>query len=410
MSLFTIHTRALYHWFSAGKLVAVVVSVSLLPVWLINALIAVVQGKPLLQVEYQTDALGRKIRCFRFTRGWLRDSAVCVNIFLGDLAWCGVSLSEKCEDLVDEEIINFPAGLFSLYNLHRKTGLKVADHGELISQHYHSDGLVFNGSLIAKTLLASLLYSGGKLTSPNRYRLFGVSINNVTMRQAVTQILTPMKFGRTRLCFFVNAHSINTCFDDKAFRETLAQGDYRFADGSGVRLASQKIGIRLKDNVNGTDLLPHLCRSASKQGQSLYLLGASPGVAQAAAENLKLDYPGLEIAGAQHGYFDSDATEEVIDTINRSGARILLVAFGSPAQEAWLVEHRDQLQVQTAMAVGGLFDFYSGNIARAPRWLRELGMEWIWRLLQEPKTKFHRYVVGNPLFLFRTYFLNREGL
>jgi N-acetylglucosaminyldiphosphoundecaprenol N-acetyl-beta-D-mannosaminyltransferase len=112
-------------------------------------------------------------------------------------------------------------------------------------------------------------------------------------------------------------------------------------------------------------------------------------------------YPGLEIAGARDGYFRPEEEGAVIEAINGSGARILLVAFGAPRQELWIARWRDRLAPPVAMGVGGLFDFYSGRIPRAPVWMREIGLEWVFRLMQEPGRMWRRYVIGNPLFLYR---------
>jgi N-acetylglucosaminyldiphosphoundecaprenol N-acetyl-beta-D-mannosaminyltransferase len=144
-----------------------------------------------------------------------------------------------------------------------------------------------------------------------------------------------------------------------------------------------------------------LCEALASSGRSVYLLGARPGVAAAAAEAMARRVPRLIIAGTRHGYFPPEDTDAVIDTINRSGANVLLVAFGAPAQELWLARHRARLAPSIRIGVGGLFDFYSGRIPRAPRWLQELGLEWVWRLVQEPRRMWRRYLVGNPLFLWR---------
>jgi N-acetylglucosaminyldiphosphoundecaprenol N-acetyl-beta-D-mannosaminyltransferase len=112
-------------------------------------------------------------------------------------------------------------------------------------------------------------------------------------------------------------------------------------------------------------------------------------------------YPGLRIAGARDGYFKSHEEQSVVDDINSSGARILLVAFGAPRQELWLKRWRSELEPPVGMGVGGLFDFYSGRMPRAPVWMREMGLEWVFRLMQEPGRMWRRYVIGNPLFLYR---------
>ena len=156
-------------------------------------------------------------------------------------------------------------------------------------------------------------------------------------------------------------------------------------------------------NINGTDLFPRLCEKAATEGVSLFLLGAKPGVAEAVSENMRKRFPALSIAGVRDGYFKPEETGQVLDEINSSNADILLVAFGAPKQELWLAEHRHKLTACVYLGVGGLFDFYSGRLPRAPVWMREIGMEWTWRLLQEPGRMWRRYLIGNPLFLYRVW-------
>ena len=252
----------------------------------------------------------------------------------------------------------------------------------------------------------------------NICQLFDLPINNVSMDKAVHWVLNQrfslnakdssnIETEKTNLAFFINVHSINLSFQNPDFYQTLKQADCLFADGAGMRLASNHVGEPLLDNVNGTDMLPELCRQAAKEKKSIYFLGSSPGVAKKAARRLKRTYPGLTIAGYQHGYFKEQNNANIIAKINKSNADILLVALGSPVQESWLLNNAEQLHCKTALAVGGLFDFYSGNIPRAPLWMRKLSLEWVFRLMQEPQKKFNRYVVGNPLFLVRTFLFGR---
>ena len=125
-------------------------------------------------------------------------------------------------------------------------------------------------------------------------------------------------------------------------------------------------------------------------------------MAEAAAENVRRLYPAARIAGTHHGYFaNADEERRTIDEINAANPDLLLVAFGVPAQEKWIDAHRKELHCGAALAVGGLLDFVSGRIPRAPLWMRRAGIEWIYRLYQEPVRLFRRYVLGNPLFLFR---------
>ncbi|PWM75394.1 MAG: glycosyltransferase, partial [Lentisphaerae bacterium] len=174
------------------------------------------------------------------------------------------------------------------------------------------------------------------------------------------------------------------------------------ADGIGLVIAGKLTGQRLRENINGSDMYPHLCEMAEKNGFSIYLLGARPGVAETMRRKTLESYPLLKFAGVRDGCFDLDAgAEQVVAAINASGADILLVAFGVPRQEKWLERWGEQLAAPVRIGVGGLFDFYSGRIRRAPLWMREIGMEWSFRLLMEPRRLFKRYIIGNPLFLWR---------
>jgi exopolysaccharide biosynthesis WecB/TagA/CpsF family protein len=176
-----------------------------------------------------------------------------------------------------------------------------------------------------------------------------------------------------------------------------------YPDGIGVRLAAQMFGNGVEENINGTDLFPLLCQRLAGTSHGIFLLGAREGLAEKVAENMTERYPGITFAGCQHGYFTAENEDEVINQINASGASILLVALGAPQQELWLARNRDRLNVSVMMGVGGLFDYYSGRIERAPVWIREIGLEWFWRLLQEPGRMWQRYVIGNPLFLYRVW-------
>jgi len=231
--------------------------------------------------------------------------------------------------------------------------------------------------------------------------LFKIPINNCHIHDAVNWTTRPRR-GDCRIGFFVNAHSINLAAKDAQFKETLSQADTLFADGLGMRIAARYRGQRMVDNVNGTDTFLPLCKKAEMNKLSIYLLGGKPGVALQTKQNIKQLFPDLKIAGTHHGYFDPKDCEHIIQSINQSQCNILLVGQGSPLQESWLIEHKDQLNCRAALAVGGLFDYYSNNIPRAPQWVRHIGMDWVWRLIQEPKAKWKRYLLGNPAFLMRT--------
>ncbi len=241
----------------------------------------------------------------------------------------------------------------------------------------------------------------GLRTSGSQITLFNLPFANVTLENAVTDLVEAAQAGRRTTVAFVNAHTINLSEMNPFYTRVLNRADVRYADGSGLAIAARIAGKKFCDNVNGTDMLPLLARDAAAKGLSIYFYGARAGVAEKAAANLLQKFPELRIAGCDHGYRRRGSTDETaaIDRINASGADILLVALGAPEQDIWLAENRDRLKPSVRLGVGGLFDFFAGRVSRAPLFLRRHGMEWLWRLANEPVRLGRRYIVGNEKFL-----------
>lgn len=206
--------------------------------------------------------------------------------------------------------------------------------------------------------------------------------------------------GRCRSVFFVNAHTLNTAADEPDFRGVLNSADVVFNDGTGVRWAARQRGIVLRDNLNGTDLVPAFFAATKNQNRRFFLLGTTPETIPAAAEAALQKFAGWKLAGYHHGYVDDRTSEPVVDAINRSGADLLLVGMGNPRQERWIHRHQARLNVRLAVGVGGLFDYWGGNLERAPKWVRWAGSEWVHLMLRQPH-KWRRYLLGNPKFLYR---------
>lgn len=229
----------------------------------------------------------------------------------------------------------------------------------------------------------------------------GIRLLNLAMDDVVTAIMSAVKLGvRTRVAF-VNADCVNIAARDAGYRECLKKSDWVCVDGIGMKIAGRILGREICDNVNGTDLFPRLCAELAAGGHSLYLLGARPGIAARVADWAQVRYPGLRIAGARSGYWSAYEEACAIEAIREARPDVLLVAMGAPLQEKWLQRNLEATGATVGIGVGGLFDFYSGRIPRAPLWLRRLGGEWIYRLLQEPGRMWRRYIVGNPVFLLR---------
>jgi exopolysaccharide biosynthesis WecB/TagA/CpsF family protein len=238
---------------------------------------------------------------------------------------------------------------------------------------------------------------------PRHFSLLGVSMANATMAEALQDMTTTIVNGKRRMFAFVNADCLNRARGNPAYARVLSRQHLTFADGSGIRLAGLMRGINVRGNVNGTDMFPLLCEQAAAAGHGIYLLGARQGLAEEVAKTMLKRFPKLVISGTQHGYFKQEDTAAVIEKINYSGCKILLVAMGAPQQELWINRNAALINANVIVGVGGLFDFYSGRISRAPLWMRESGLEWIWRLRQEPGRMWRRYVIGNPLFLWRCW-------
>jgi N-acetylglucosaminyldiphosphoundecaprenol N-acetyl-beta-D-mannosaminyltransferase len=240
--------------------------------------------------------------------------------------------------------------------------------------------------------------------------LLGVRVTNASTDEAVALMdrWSRSDDGRTRLVYIVNAHSLNLAWTSPEYRRCLNAADVVFADGTGARLAARWHGVRLRDNLVGTDLVPAFFRRTHGTGQRCFLLGGQPGTPERARARLRQEFTGLEIAGAHHGYVHDGDAARVIALINRARPSLLLVGMGNPVQEMWLDRHRTALDVPLGIGVGGLFDHWAGHLRRAPRWVRRLGIEWVQILLQQPH-KWRRYLLGNPAFVARALQSARTG-
>ena len=237
-------------------------------------------------------------------------------------------------------------------------------------------------------------HAAGLVAQLRKSSVFGVHIDCETNAEAVAAV----RAGGGKAFAFVNAHCLNIAFRDADYKRLLAT---RFAkvwpDGTGVRMAGRRLGFAVPENVNGTDLFPLLAESG---GLSFWFLGGRPGVAEEAMRRCAAKFPASRFLGATDGYRTDWKGE--LRAIAAAKPDVLLVALGVPLQEKWIDAHMAELGgVGCVIAVGGLLDFLSGRIPRAPKWVRRLGVEWTWRLAMEPRRMFRRYVVGNWLFLHR---------
>jgi N-acetylglucosaminyldiphosphoundecaprenol N-acetyl-beta-D-mannosaminyltransferase len=199
--------------------------------------------------------------------------------------------------------------------------------------------------------------------------------------------------------FYGNSHAVTLAERDEAFAESMSKADVIFCDGFGAYIASRVLGAPIAERFSWPDWIVPLGKTTLAAGGSMFFLGAKPGVATKAAENLETSVPGLKVH-AYHGYFDKGEREsrEVIDIVNSTGASVLLVGFGMPIQEAWITRHRAELKPRVVFAVGALIDYAAGNVTRGPRFLTDHGFEWLTRLVVEPRRLWRRYLIGLPEF------------
>ena len=219
------------------------------------------------------------------------------------------------------------------------------------------------------------------------------------MTEAVETILSWCTQPAPRQVAFVNADCANLAWKSADYTAVLNGADLTLGDGIGIKLGATLLGQQLKQNVNGTGSFPASVRISGRQQRKRVSPRARPGVPEAVSAWIARHYPRVNVAGCQHGYYDRHQESDVLARIRESGAAILLVALGAPAQDVWIRKNLPLTGVKVALGVGGLFDFFSGRIPRAPQWMREMGLEWVFRLYQEPGRMWRRYLIGNLTFL-----------
>lgn len=263
----------------------------------------------------------------------------------------------------------------------------------------HVRRLLHDGGVLGRSLLTRLLWPAGEARAGARPFIVSARVDNVTFREALAAIFAPPEHGRARMIHFVHPHTLNLAALHRDHQARLERADALLPDGVGLRVAAAIVGTALRGNVNGTDLLPLLCSEARARGVPLALIGAAPGVAEQCAARLSRDTSGLQIPLVSHGYLSEAEALAVAARVRALGRIVVLVGMGSPLQERWAWRYLASLPEVTAVTVGGLFDFFSGRVPRAPVAVRELGLEWLYRLYQEPRRLARRYLLGNPLFV-----------
>jgi N-acetylglucosaminyldiphosphoundecaprenol N-acetyl-beta-D-mannosaminyltransferase len=230
-----------------------------------------------------------------------------------------------------------------------------------------------------------------------RVSILGVKIENVSLNEAVDRIEMMIKERESCLVVTANPEIILLTEKDQDFARCIDRAKMVTADGIGIVIASKLIGQPLKQRVAGIDMVSELFSRAQNKKYRFYLVGAKPGVADKAAENIKKTFPGIEIVGIQHGYFKDDS--EIIQDIMEKKPDILLAALGMGKQEKWIIDRIFHAGVPVSIGVGGSLDVFAGEAQRAPVWMQKAGLEWFYRLLKQP-SRYER-MLQLPLFLFK---------
>jgi len=237
----------------------------------------------------------------------------------------------------------------------------------------------------------------GLLFTMKTVEIFGVRISAVDTATALATIEEFIRNRTPQMVVTADSSCVVLAQRDLELRRIINQADLVTPDSTGILWAAKRFGTPLPERVPGVDIVEFLCDRAARSGYRVFLLGAAPGVAEAAAEKLSEKYPGLEVAGTHHGFFAPEESPEVVQKIQESKPDILFVALGIPLQEKWIYRHLKELQVPVSMGVGGTFDVISGRVKRAPKWMQKHGLEWFFRLANSPRKI--RKVLNLPVFV-----------
>ncbi len=235
---------------------------------------------------------------------------------------------------------------------------------------------------------------------PSSRKILGIWVDCLTMEDAVFRCLRIIR-GERRPCLIatLNASTVVMARTDQRLRQVLASSELVLADGMPIHWITKALGARAARRVTGVDLMAELLRVAARERLRLFFLGARAEVLHALVRMVNKEHGDAVIAGVRDGYFPPEQSHEVIEEVRASRADILFVGMPSPFKEVWCHDNLEALGTPIVLPVGGAFDVLSGFIRRAPRWMQTCGLEWLWRMLMDPRTKWRRYAATNPVFL-----------
>ncbi len=234
-----------------------------------------------------------------------------------------------------------------------------------------------------------------------KIRILKVFVSRLNRLDLIEKVVKWSKQAQPRSVLYANAHTLNLAYHDLNLQSALNTADLVFADGISVVWAAKFLhGVALEKLVCRVWVELFLARAAAER-INIFILAGRPGVAESAAQSLRSNLPELSIVGTCSGFFQPEEAPGIIQVINNSHPQVLFLGMGSPFQELWLAKYRDQITVPVCCTVGAYFDYHAGLEKTVPEWLNRFGLEWLWRLSLDPQGKWRRYLLGNPLFLFR---------
>ncbi|MBP2626471.1 MAG: glycosyl transferase, WecB/TagA/CpsF family [Firmicutes bacterium] len=245
----------------------------------------------------------------------------------------------------------------------------------------------------------SLMYKETICIVRNRVAVLNVMIDVITMKEAVRKVEQFIDLQKPHLVVTPNAEMIMMANEDKYLSQIINNADLVVPDGAGVVWAAHYNGDVMPERVAGYDLVQNLLAAAAMQKYRIYMLGGAPGIVDKARLAAEERYPGVQIVGTHHGFFTKSDESEIVSSIKVCRPDILLVALGVPRQEKWLSEYSGQLEVPVAIGVGGTFDVMAGIVRRAPLWMQNAKLEWLYRLISEPKRAIR--MLALPRFVMR---------
>lgn len=233
----------------------------------------------------------------------------------------------------------------------------------------------------------------------NRIKFMNISIDNVTMKEALKEIDRLIRLQKNSYVVTPNVDHIVKLEKDKELQEVYDNADLILTDGQPLVWISKLYRTPIKEKVPGSDLFPLLCDLSARRGYRMYFLGAAEGVAEKAAENLKQKFTGLKVCGTYSPTksFESKPREieYIIEDVRSARPDILIVGLGCPKQEKFIYKYKDQLKVPISLGLGASLDFEAGHVKRAPKWMRDRGLEWFWRITQDPGRLAKRYLIDD---------------